>query len=352
MADWLTRHADVNLSDPGRYADGIRHWRSFFAEERRAGRLTGPSTVADINSELVERFHAFRRSQGVGGHTISRDTAALRQPLNWAWKKNMIASAPFVPDVRQFEKAAPRDIVYSVEQIAAMLEAARAVPEREHIHMFAMLMLSTVGRVEAILELDAAQVQDGLLYLNPPGRAQTKKRRSVVPIAPTLAPWLIGIEGRVIQWKKRLNWDADLGDYVYERRPTASIKKAFEGTLLAAGITEQALDEHGEPAWLPARARLGETAPRPHLVGLGSPNTLRHTANTHMHARGVPEAQIETAAGHRGSGTNARHYRHLRPEYLRQFVDGVESFWADVGKLTCAHLREDQRPKVVAIRRG
>ena len=48
---------------------------------------------------------------------------------------------------------------------------------------------------------------------------------------------------------------------------------------------------------------------------------------------------IETAAGHRGIGTNNRHYRHLRPEYLGYFIDGVESLWADVGKLTNVHLR-------------
>ena len=346
---WLEKHAYPNLSDPIRYRDGARRWREFFDEERRAGRLTGPPTVADINSDLVRRFHAWRRQQGVGGHTIARDTAALRQPLNWAWKNNLIPSAPFVPDVRSTEKAEPRDLVYSIEQIAALLEAARATPEREHIHLFAMLMLSTNGRVEAVLELEAAQIQDGLIYFNAPGRAQTKKRRSVVPVCPTLAPWLVGASGRLIQWRKRVRWSAELGDYEYERRPADSIKKAFEGTLVAAGITERSHDADGEPVWLPARGRLGETAPRPKLVGLGSPNTLRHTTNTHMHARGVPEAQIETAAGHRGTGTNQRHYRHLRPEYLTQFIDGVESLWADIGKLTTAHLRADQRPKVVAL---
>ena len=338
MGDWLTKHAEPNLSDPIRYVNGVVHWQKFFAEERRAGRLTGPPTVADIDSELVRRFHGWRRRQGVGGHTIARDTAALRQPLNWAWKNNLIPSAPFVPDVRSTEKAEPRDLVYSIEQIAALLDAARATPEREHVHLFAMIMLSTNGRVEAVLELESAQIQDGLIYFNAPGRAQTKKRRSVVPICPTLAPWLAGAEGRVIQWKKRLRWSDELNDYEYERRPTESIKKAFEGTLLAAGITERSHDDAGEPIWLPARGRLGETELRPKLVGLGSPNTLRHTTNTHMHARGVPEAQIETAAGHLGVGTNKRHYRHLRPEYLTQFIDGVESLWADIGKLTKAHL--------------
>lgn len=67
---------------------------------------------------------------------------------------------------------------------------------------------------------------------------------------------------------------------------------------------------------------------------------------TEMHRRGVPEAQIETAAGHRGSGTNRRHYTHLRPEYLTEFVDGVESLWDDVGKLTKVHLRYQRDTKI------
>lgn len=55
----------------------------------------------------------------------------------------------------------------------------------------------------------------------------------------------------------------------------------------------------------------GETAMRPKVIGLGSPNTLRHTLSTEMHMRDVPKAQIDTAAGHAGEGTNKKHYRHL-----------------------------------------
>ena len=61
------------------------------------------------------------------------------------------------------------------------------------------------------------------------------------------------------------------------------------------------------------------------------------------------EAQIETAAGHRGTGTNQKHYRHLRPEYLSDFIEGVESFWADVGRYTDAHLRYRRDTKIVDL---
>lgn len=63
----------------------------------------------------------------------------------------------------------------------------------------------------------------------------------------------------------------------------------------------------------------------------------------------MPEAQIETAAGHLGDGTNKLHYRHLQPEYLTQFIDGVESFWAEVGKLTQVHPRYQRDTKIVDL---
>ncbi len=346
MADWLLKHAEKKLSDPVRYANGVAHWQRFFAAERRAGRLTGAPRVVDINAALVERFHAFRAADGVSAATIGRDTAALRQPLNWAWKNNLIPSAPFVP--APADKPEPKDLIYTPEQVAALLDAARAVVERHHIHLYTLIMLSTHGRGEAVLELDAAQVQGGLIYFNAPGRKQTKKRRSIVPIAPTLAPWLADLPaGPVIQWQ-RARTAAD-GEIVYDRFPVGSIKTGFEKCLIAAGIVEHKLDDDGEPAWLPPRAKLGETAPRPHLIGLGSPNVLRHTISTEMHMRGVPEAQIDTAAGHAGDSTNKRHYRHLRPDYLRDFIAGVEDYWSEVGKFTKAHLRSHCDPKVIDL---
>lgn len=90
---------------------------------------------------------------------------------------------------------------------------------------------------------------------------------------------------------------------------------------------------------LPPRRRLGETEPRPKLRGRGTPNTLRHTIITEMHARGVPEAQIEAAAGHIGEGTNKRNYRHLRPDYLAELIEAVEDYWSEMKRYTTVHLR-------------
>jgi hypothetical protein len=217
--------------------------------------------------------------------------------------------------------------------------------ERQHIHMFTMIMLSTNARVEAVLELDKSpQVRDGLIYFNAAGRDQTKKRRSVVPVCPTLAPWLALYDGRAIQWQKR-SVDPTTGSPSFVHLATDSIKTSFKKTLIDAGICQHAQDPVGNHLWLPPRAKLGKMEPRPKLLGLGSPNTLWHTITTEMHRRGVPDAQIETAASHRGQGSNKRHYRHMRPEYLTDFIDGVEALWADVGKLTSVHCDTSAIPR-------
>jgi len=348
LADWLGHVAEVD-ADPIRARDCVRHWLIFFDEERRAGRVTRGPFVADIKRALVQRFIKWRRAQPgrrtgtvVSGATVSRELAALRAALRWAWQNERIPYAPFVPDIEERDKPGPKELVYSPEQVARLLEAAWRIEERRHVHLFIMIMLSTHGRGEAILELDAdAQIRDGLIYFNAPGRAQTKKRRSIVPIAPTLAPWLAGTRGNVIQYRTRTK----AGDIV--TKPTASIKTAFEACLIEAGICEQAVDAAGNALWLAPRTRMGETARRPKLVGIGSPNTLRHTISTELHTLGVPDAQIDAAAGHAGTGTNKKNYRHLRPGYLNEFIAGVEAYWAKVGSFTQAHLWSQNDPNVI-----
>lgn len=349
MADWLERHVAEHNADPGRTAICVSHWLDFFASERKAGRLTRDPVVKDIDKPLVDRFIKRRLAQRISPATISRELAALRAPLTWAWKAGLIESAPFVQDVAK--KAPPKELTYSPEQVARLLEAAYRLPERRHVHLFIMIMLSTHGRGEAILELHSDQIANGLINFNAPGRAQTKKRRSIVPIAPTLAPWLDGIEGKVIRYRAPIapeKWaDADVPEYF--ERDCYSIKTAFEACLIEAGICEQAFDADGKPLTLPARAKLGETKPRPKLVGIGNPNTLRHTISTEMHRRGVDERQIDAAAGHASRGTNKKNYMHLRPDYLNGFIAGVEEYWAEVGQHTRAHLRSQCDPKIVSI---
>ncbi len=345
------RRVDRGLADPDRYRVSVQHLLRFFNREAKLGRVIGGVTVADVNKEFVGRFITWRKSEGVGGHTISRDLAALRGALNHAWREELIASVPFVRDVDPRDKAKPRELVYTMEQVAGILEAAWALPERHHVFLYTMIQLSSCGRSEAILDLHDHQLAGGLIYFLDPDRDQTSKRRSIVPIAPTLAPWLEGIDGKVIRYRAetaRAKWaDPDVPEFF--ERDCYDLGNAFDACLIEAGLSRPVIGQDGKPVMLPARRKLGETDPRTKLRGRGTPNTLRHTIITEMHRRGVPEAQIEAASGHAGEGTNKRNYRHLRPDYLAELVTAVEDYWQEMKRFTTVHLRTQCGPNVVSL---
>jgi len=361
LAIWLRDHVDGEapgatrvdrgLADPDRYRVSVQHLLRFFEREAKLGHVIGGVTVADINKDLVGRFITFRKAEGVGGHTISRDLAALRGALNHAWREELIASAPFVRDVDRRDKSKPRELTYTMEQVAGILEAAWSLPERHHVMLYTMIQMSTCGRSEAILDLHDGQLENGLIYFLDPDRDQTSKRRSIVPIAPTLAPWLEGIDGKVIRYRAEIaasKWsNPDVPEYF--EKDCYDLGNAFDSCLIEAGLSRQVVGLDGKPAMLPPRRKLGETEPRPKLRGRGTPNTLRHTIITEMHARGVAEGQIETASGHAGEGTNKRNYRHLRPDYLAELIGAVEDYWREMRRYTTVHLRTQCGPTVVSL---
>lgn len=335
----------VKLARATTYALSVRYWEEFFAQERRAGWITGPVTVETVdNDEIFERFIAFRKAQGVKGETIRGDLAALRGTLNYARKKRRIPAAPFVPDVDPEDRSGPRALEYSIEQVAGLLEAAWRLPERRHVHLFTLISLSTHGRTEAILELGGEQIKGGRIYFNAEGRRQTTKRRSVVPIAPSLAPWLEGLEGKIIRYRtirKSSAW-ADPAVPEYVERPCSEIRTAFGGCLVEAGLRnptlglcEPLLDADGNQKVEQFKTR----PPEPLWRAIGSPNTLRHTLHTYLQTMGVPQAQIDAAAGHNSERGSGKNYTHLRPEYLRDFIEAVEAYWRDMDKLTSVHRR-------------
>jgi len=336
---WQREHV-ATLGDPARYAISVQHWLEFFLEQRRLGLLGERIVASDLRKALMDRFIEYRQEQGVGGHTISRDLAALRGALNHAFSSEYMVAPPFIRDVDHKEKAKPRELVYTPEQIAGLLEAAASRPDRQHLFLYILIQLSTCGRSEAILELHAHQIQEGRIHFLAPDRAQTSKRRSIVPVAPTLAPWLVALQGKVIVYRAPIAEHRRVpGGPEYFERDCHDVGNAFDTCLIEAGLYRQVYDQFGVPIMLPPRRKIGEKDPRPKLAGIGSPNTLRHTIITEMHKRGVAEAQIETAAGHVGEGTNKRNYRHLRPDYLAELIDGIESFWRSIDRFTRVHRR-------------
>lgn len=270
-----------------------------------------------------EGLWAGANGRGCGGHTISRDLAALRGALNWAWKHDRVASVPFIPDVPSSEKAGPRDRVVSFEELASMLSACEGKPDREHIIRFIVIELGTAGRPQAILQLtdENIDLDHGLIDPSQPGRQHSRKRRAIVPIARHVRPWLLDERGALIPGKL-IKYRASIAPR--NRRPdgpthfekeTASIKTAWKAVCKEAHVT-------------------GAT-----------PKTLRHTMLTWLAIRGVPKEQRMAFAGHVASDTTARNYEHLTPAYLEAAIRQVDAFFEELGRHTRLHLRSGCDPK-------
>src|SRR4029079_13182088 len=228
MAEWLKHHvAEVAAAE--RYVYSVDKWSAFFDEERRKGRIAGP-TVAELTPDLQKRFRSWRAAHGVGGHTISRDLAALRGAVNWAWKNQRIDHPPFIADVPATQKALARDRILSFQEIAAILDECLGKPEREHLIRFIVVELGTAGRPEAVLELTGANIdlKRNLIDPNQPGRVHSRKRRAIVPIAKAVRPWVEGIEGKLIKYKVPIaEKNRVVGGPTHFERETSSIKTAW-----------------------------------------------------------------------------------------------------------------------------
>ena len=58
MAEWLKHHV-AELAAAERYIYSVDQWSAFFEEERRKGRIAGP-TVAELTPDLQKRFRSWR----------------------------------------------------------------------------------------------------------------------------------------------------------------------------------------------------------------------------------------------------------------------------------------------------
>jgi integrase len=316
FADWLKLHVS-QLAAPSRYEGSTRLWFRFFDDETREGKMASPIHVSDIGIGVVRRFVERRRNEGVGGHCISRDLAALRGALNWAWKHEYVESVPFIPDVPPQDKAPPRDRVLTFEEIAALLAACRDRPEREHLIRFMVIELGSAGRPEAVLQLSSENIdlERGLIDFNQPGRRHLQKRRSIIPIAEHVMPWVSDRVGKIIKYRAPIApKNRDLSGTSHFERDTVSIKTGWNAICRQAGVS-------------------GAT-----------PKTLRHTMLTWLAVRGVPREQRERLAGHAAQSTTSINYEHLTPDYLRPAIREVDAFFVELAHYTDVHLRSGCDP--------
>jgi integrase len=181
---------------------------------------------------------------------------------------------------------AGRDYWITRSEAARLLwETRRDWRARLHLPLYTLIALYTGARRGAILNLTWPQIDlaRGIINFNPPGRAQTKKRRPIIRIPRSLLAAL-----------RRAHRRATC-EYViaYEGKSVASVKTAFNSAAERAGIPDC------------------------------TSHTLRHTAGTWMAQRGVPMHQIAGYLGHSVARTTEL-YAHHHPDHMQQAVAALE----------------------------
>ena len=289
LTDWFVRNQRPNRAEPedvslaavllNYYHDHASKIAS--AEQARVAcshlsAFFGQESVSGLTVQSQEAYVAHRLDSVKVG-TVSRELSVARAALNWAHRRQEIATVPHVLDPG---KGPPRERRLSMDEMRALLDNADL-----HVWHFAMLAGATLGRPEAILELTLFQCdqEHRLIALNPAGRKQTKKYRPVVPMTETARRVILQCPGpHLVQ---------------YRGRPVKSIKTGFRRAR--------------------ERAALGPDV---------TPYTIRHTMATELRSRGVPMDEIAGMLGHKTGGVTEV-YAKYAPDFRGAAAREIDSYF-------------------------
>jgi integrase len=243
-------------------------------EWRAMGAHFGHLRPDQINVEGCRSYIGSRRKAGKHDGTIWTELGHLRTVLRWAYGDK-------APAIERPAKPAPKDRYLTRAEIERLL----AAPMAHHIKLAILLMLSTAGRVGAILDLtwDRVDFERNQINLRVDSTGP-RKGRAVVPMNAGLRAALQSAK-EAAQTEHVIEW---AGGRV------AGIKTGFNAAVKAAG-----------------------------LVGV-SPHVLRHTAAVHMVEAGIPIAEVAQYLGHSNTHVTFAVYGRFSPTHLRKAADVLD----------------------------
>lgn len=256
-----------------RIADGARAERFKANWDALAGQFAD-RIGSTITREDCRSYHRRRKELGYSDSTIKTDLELLRACLRHRY--GTAAPSIWIPPASK-----PRDNWLTKEQARKIVDLA----DTPHIKLFVTLGLATGARAGAILDLtwDRVDFDHGTIDFRPPGRVQTNKRRTVVPMNSRVRAAL------------ELAQAARLTDHVveYGGKPVGSVKKAIQRLSVRAGIPF-------------------------------SPHTLRHTCAVWMAQDNVPMQLISQYLGHTSLRMTESTYARYSPSFMRDASDATE----------------------------
>lgn len=275
-------------------ASSLRQFIGFLMQDE----ATADVTVSQLDDRLFERFRKWRMnpheydvpwagkdychsSKGVSGESVQRNLDDIRAALNHNTGQRL-PWVPKVPAVADEYRSPPRDLIYTRDQMGAII--GYAALSNIGALRFILLQMATLSRPEAALAMDPRRqyrADIGILDLHPPAWKRTKKVNAELPVIPEFKPWLEA-------------WAA------FPHKPVLS-RKVWWRTL------RKNLE-------LPTKAE---------------PKTIRHTVATRLRTMRVPAEEIETALGHHVLKRTTRVYAKYDPEYLANLSKALSIVWQD-----------------------
>lgn len=229
----------------------------------------------------VEHYVAARERDGARSSTIKRELIVVRAALRLAWKRGLLPSQPYIPLP---PSSPPRARWLAPDEAKRLLSACGS-----ELYTFVLLALTTGARRGAILELtwDRVDFARGTIdFRAPHPKAERRKHRAVVPMAPILHA---------------------------ELRRDRSRSASDRVVPASASRIERALRKAAASAGLP-----DVTA-----------HVLRHTAATWMLGEAkLPLTIVSAMLGHRSSIITEQVYAHLSPDHLAPAAQALDRLLA------------------------
>ena len=253
------------------------------------GPALGGFRVDQIDDDVMESFLEERQRQAMkrrgrplSNGTLYTDVNIAQSIFNYATKNNKI---DFKLHLNKPTKPAPKEIWFNRPKVIRLLEAVKHVP---HLYTATLLMLSTAGRVAAILELtwDRVDFDKGTIDLRVDSDGPRKGRAFI--------PMNEGLRKHLLKVKEAAEAEGSAYVVTYRGQQVASIYKAFKVHCRLAGLPE------------------------------GSPHVLRHTAAIHMVAAGCRMAKVSQYLGHTSISTTERIYARFKPEHFTEEARAVD----------------------------
>ncbi len=274
FAPFYERHAS-KLASAYQCQLSLRYWLEFHEDA---------SVAAALDVTEQERFLDWLlNDKKVSQNTAQRVIGVGKTALNWAWKRGMLETVPFIALPKR-TASPPRGRPLEVEDIRKLLAAARS----DHIRHFIYLMIATAARPDAVLDLTFSRCdfERRLITLNPEGREQTKKYRPVVRMPEEIVDYL-----------KELKANSD-SDYIinYHGSKVLSTKKAWRQLRKDAGLDDAV-----------------------------NPYSIRHTMARWLRSQSVPAWEVAAQLGHKQKDVSTTEiYAPFDPAYLSNAVKAID----------------------------